>query len=385
MIRFTPFQWTAFNFFGFFCAYGVLMPFLPVWLKHYGYGAEMIGIFASVGYLFRFLGGMLAAQKVKNVNQLIPTARWLSWLNIFALLMMWFTVENSWLLFLFLMLFHIFNAGAMPIGESIASVWQQQQGLDYGKVRLFGSIAFVVGSMSTGYFVGWWGENVIIFILIGFFVLLGLGQSASPTVGFEQSVPNHHSPSHSYKAILKTSSTRRMLIATALITASHAAYYTYSTLYWSELGISTQAISLLWGLGVVAEIGLFFLAKRFFTKIKIRHLIIASTLGTMLRWMILANATEVIPFALSQLLHAFSFALMHFAMMRYISSQETEKIAKLQGLYFGLGSCAVMAVFTFLSGMLYPYSPNVMFMTMALCALPAMFIVPSKLSHKPIA
>lgn len=137
MIKLTPFQWSAFNFFGFFCAYGVFLPFLPVWLKQYGYSTEIIGLLASFGYLFRFAGGMLASQQVKSPNQLIPTARILTLLNLIVIVVIAWSAESIWLLFPALMLFHIFNAGAMPIGDSIASLWQQQVGIDYGKARLF--------------------------------------------------------------------------------------------------------------------------------------------------------------------------------------------------------------------------------------------------------
>lgn len=190
MIKPTPFQWTAFNFFGFFCAYGVLMPFLPVWLRHHGYTTEMIGLLASFGYLFRFAGGMLSSQWAKQANQLIPTLRRLTLLNIMTIILLAYTVDSVWLLFPALMLFHIFNAGTMPISDSIASLWQKQIGLDYGKARLFGSIAFVVGSLSTGYLANWWGEQVIIWIMAGFFILLGSGQLLTPQQHFVNNAQN---------------------------------------------------------------------------------------------------------------------------------------------------------------------------------------------------
>ena len=379
-MKLTPFQWSSFNFFGFFCAYGVILPFLPVWLKHYGYETEMIGLLVSFGYLFRFLGGMLSSQRVKQVSQFLPTARWLTWLNLAVVVGLILTVENIWLFFPMLMLFHIFNAGAMPIADSIASVWQQQVGLDYGKARLFGSLAFVVGSISTGYLVGWLGTESIVLICGAFLLLLGLGQLFTPTIGLQQPQQQEASISFSYWQILKEPTTFRMLMAVSLILASHAAYYTYSTIYWSSLGISTQAISLLWGLAVIAEIGLFFIAKRFFTRIRLAYLILISTLGTALRWTLLATTTDINLLAFSQLFHSLSFALAHFAMIRYISSQKTNKIAKLQGLYFGLGSCAMMAIFTFLSGIIYQSSPTWMFLAMTLFALPAIFIVPKRFS-----
>lgn len=60
----------------------------------------------------------------------------------------------------------------MPIGDSLASTWQQQIHLDYGKARLIGSFAFVVGVMVFGYFVGLVGEQYITWMITGILVFL---------------------------------------------------------------------------------------------------------------------------------------------------------------------------------------------------------------------
>lgn len=65
-------------------------------------------------------------------------------------------------------------------------------------------------------------------------------------------------------------------------------------------------------------------------------------------------------------------------MIRYISMQSAERVTKLQGLYFGLASCAFMAVFTFIAGMVYQHSPSLTFWLMAIFTLPAIFIVPKR-------
>ena len=62
------------------------------------------------------------------------------------------------------------NAAGMPIGDSLASTWQQQIHLDYGKARLIGSFAFVVGVMVFGYFVGLVGEQYITWMITGILV-----------------------------------------------------------------------------------------------------------------------------------------------------------------------------------------------------------------------
>ena len=39
-----PFYWLALSFLGYYCAYGVFLPFFPAWLKSQQYGEEMIGL-----------------------------------------------------------------------------------------------------------------------------------------------------------------------------------------------------------------------------------------------------------------------------------------------------------------------------------------------------
>lgn len=382
MIKVSPFGWSSFNFFGFYCAYGVLLPFLPMWLKHHGYDAELIGTLIALGYLFRFSGAIWFSQRVKQPSQLLGFNRVLTWLTLATLVGMMFWVEQVWLFLPLLALFHLFNGGAMPLIDTTASTWQQQIGLDYGKTRLFGSIAFVVGSISAGYLVGWLGESAIIGIMTAWLVMLGLGQLTRPTQGFTDQVQPEQSSQIGYLELLKQPTTLKMMLAVALIQASHAAYYSYSTIYWAENGISTQSASLLWGLSVAAEILFFFFSHRLFKAWKLNRLVIISASFAIIRWGLLASTTQIIGLAVMQLMHAITYGMGHYAMIRYISAQPAEQIAKLQGLYFGLASCMLMALFTFIAGAIYPMSAEGSFWLMALFVLPAIWIVPRRFPVK---
>ncbi|WP_373778845.1 3-phenylpropionate MFS transporter [Glaesserella sp.] len=382
MIKFTPFQWSSFNFFGFYCAYGVLLPFLPVWLNHHGYDSGMIGLLIASGYLFRFAGAMFFSQQVSDPQRLVPLNRFLTWVTVAILFGVAWSVGSIWILLPAIALFHIFNGGAMPIADTIASTWQQQVGIDYGKTRLFGSLAFVVGSVSTGYLVDWLGKNAIIGILIGWMIFLALGLMLNPTEGFRPNPKTEHNSEQSYWQLLKRPTTFKMVVAISLIQASHAAYYAYSTIYWQAEGISTRYASLLWGLAVVAEILFFFFSKKLFKAWRISHLIVISAVASMIRWAVLALTSEFTLLALVQILHAITYGMGHYAMIRYISAQPVEQIAKLQALYFGCASCVVMALFTFIAGVVYQYSPTNSFWLMVLLVIPALFIVPRKLDAK---
>ncbi|MDP8052708.1 3-phenylpropionate MFS transporter [Pasteurella atlantica] len=378
MIKLSPFQWTSFNFFGYFCAYGVLMPFLPIWLETNGYSSETIGLLLASGYLFRFLGSILTPQIVTQPTQLLNVSRLLSVITLISSVMMAYFVGSFWLLVPIFALFHIVNGGAMTIGDAIASTWQKQVGIDYGKTRLFGSMAFVVGSLTTGYMVGWFGEQTIIWLMIAFLILLTSGQMLGTNCNFINSKQKQTASKVTYLSLLKDNIILRMLIAVSLIQAAHAAYYTYSTIYWTSQGISPQTVSLLWGLSVAAEIGVFFISGKVFSSKKIHHLIIIATVLAMVRWVLYAFTTNVLFLGLGQMLHAFTFGLTHFAMIRYIAMQPTETIPKLQGLYFGLSFSGMTALFTFFASITYNYSPSFSFILMAILVAPAILIVPKK-------
>lgn len=379
-MKLTPFQWSAFNFFGFYAAFGVLLPFLPVWLKHHGYDTDIIGILIALGYLFRFIGAMFFSRSVKSPNQLIPLNRFLTWATVVVLFGVAWAVGSIWLLLPAIALFHIFNGGSMPIADTISSTYQQQIGMDYGRARLFGSIAFVIGSISTGYLVGWLGESAIIGILIGWLVFLGAGISLNPSQKFVENAATNSEVADdvSYWQLMKVPTTFKMLLAISLIQSSHAAYYAYSTIYWTSNGISTESTSFLWGAAVAGEITFFFFANKLFKAWKTQHLVMLAALGAMARWAILASTQQFAILLVAQLLHGISYAMGHYAMIRYIATQPVAHNAKLQALYFSLASCGVMALFTFLAGLVYQIAPAWSFWLMLIFALPALFIVPKR-------
>lgn len=381
-MKISPFKWSSFNFFGFYAAYGVLVPFLPVWLSHHGYNADTIGTLIALGYLFRLAGAMFFSKKVSHSNQLLPLSRLLTWVAVGLSIAMVWGVSSLWIFILLFALFHIFNGGAMPIADTIAANWQQQNVLDYGKSRLFGSLAFVVSSVSTGFVLNWTGQSAIIGILIGWLVFLGLGISLPPNQGFQDQPKANNKSEISYRQLLENPTTKRMIIAVSLVQASHAAYYAYSTLYWTSNGISTQQASLLWGLSVLAEVLFFFFSKRFFGNTAIRTLVLIAIWGALIRWIVLGSSTALPLLFIIQLLHTATFGIAHYAMIRYISTQPIEHSAKLQALYFSLANCAVMALFTLIAGKVYLFSPQISFWLMAVAVLPALFILPKKFEVK---
>ena len=373
-----PFTWLALSFFGYYCAYGVFMPFFPVWLKSQHYGEELIGMVLASAYVFRFVGGLFFSGLIKRASQLINSLRLLALASALIMAGLSFAAESFWLLFGAIGLFAMVNSAGMPITDSLASTWQRQIQLDYGKARLIGSMAFVVGVTLFGNVIGFFGEQNIVWILTALLLVYSMMQCVTPTIPPQDERSEQATAEVRYWDLLKNNTTLRVLIASSLIQGSHAAYYVYSVLYWTSLGIPVSQTSLLWGVAVVAEILLFFFSRRLLQNWKVTTIFYLATFACIVRWLGLATANTIWLIAILQFLHSLTYAVAHYGMVRYITTQPQAHISKLQALYNGFSNSAMVAILTALSGVIYPYSPAFTFILMAMVVAPAFVVTPRK-------
>ena len=373
-----PFTWLALSFFGYYCAYGVFMPFFPVWLKSQHYGEELIGMVLASAYVFRFVGGLIFSGLIKRASQFINSLRLLALASALIMAGLSFAAESFWLLFGAIGLFAMVNSAGMPITDSLASTWQRQIQLDYGKARLIGSMAFVVGVTLFGNVIGFFGEQNIVWILTALLLVYSMMQCVTPTIPPQDEPSEQATAEVRYWDLLKNNTTLRVLIASSLIQGSHAAYYVYSVLYWTSLGIPVSQTSLLWGVAVVAEILLFFFSRRLLQNWKVTTIFYLATFACIVRWLGLATANTIWLIAILQLLHSLTYAVAHYGMVRYITTQPQAHISKLQALYNGFSNSAMVAILTALSGVIYPYSPAFTFILMAIVVAPAFVVTPRK-------
>ena len=373
-----PFTWLALSFFGYYCAYGVFMPFFPVWLKSQHYGEELIGMVLASAYVFRFVGGLFFSGLIKRASQLINSLRLLALASALIMAGLSFAAGSFWLLFSAIGLFAMVNSAGMPITDSLASTWQRQIQLDYGKARLIGSMAFVVGVTLFGNVISFFGEQNIVWILTALLLVYSMMQCVTPTIPPQDEPSEQATAEVRYWDLLKNNTTLRVLIASSLIQGSHAAYYVYSVLYWTSLGIPVSQTSLLWGVAVVAEILLFFFSRRLLQNWKVTTIFYLATFACIVRWLGLATANTIWLIAILQFLHSLTYAVAHYGMVRYITTQPQAHISKLQALYNGFSNSAMVAILTALSGVIYPYSPAFTFILMAMVVAPAFVVTPRK-------
>ncbi|MCW6014131.1 3-phenylpropionate MFS transporter [Serratia marcescens] len=372
-------RWLALSYFTYFFSYGIFLPFWGVWLKGEGIAPETIGMLLGAGLVARFLGSLLIAPRVKDPSHLVSSLRLLALLTLaFAV---GFCFGNGWgWLMLVIAGFNLFFSPLVPLTDALAATWQKQIRMDYGRVRLWGSLAFVIGSALTGQLVAVWGHNAILYSLIFSVLAMLLGMLLKPSVMPQGEARTHGGAERSLWALLKEGPVWRFLLCVTLLQGAHAGYYSFGSIYWQEAGYSASTIGYLWSLGVVAEVIIFASSNVLFRRWNARNLLLLSACCGVLRWSLMAYSTELGWLLLIQILHCGTFTVCHLAAMRFIAARQGQEVIRLQAVYSALAMGGGIAVMTVIAGFLFEHWQGGVFWVMAAVAAPALFIRPPAVS-----
>lgn len=377
----SPKLWLSQYFIGYFFSYGVYVPFWALWLKGIGISAPDIGMLLGLGFAMRCVSNLIFPPKINKMTQLIPALRLVTFLIIIFSLAYFWTTKSFAALVVVTVLFNAMLGPAIPISDSLGNYYAKIKQLDYGRTRLWGSLSFIVGSAVTGLIADRLGYVSIPYVMLAGFIVTLVAILRKPAV-----LPADETDKEVVKVrllpLLKNKNVLCFLVVTTLIQGSHAGYYNFSTLYWSEAGFSQSTISYLWGLGVVGEVFLFAVAKRLFAGWGINQMIRLSVFGVLIRWSVLAVTTDPVLLGMVQLLHGVTFGCTHLAAIRYIQDAGSNYMVALQSLYNAISTSAFVAIMSVVCGWIYSIQPNCVFWLMAAMGLPVLFIRLEKLTLK---
>ncbi|WCP67323.1 3-phenylpropionate MFS transporter [Vibrio tubiashii] len=381
MLTPSPYGWISQYFVGFFFAYGVYLPFWALWFEEQGVSATDIGLLVGIGFATRCVANMVLTPRIHKVEHLMPALRWLSFASILFVGFHFFTGGSFWLMALATVLFNLCCGPIVPLSDAMANYYSRLQMLDYGRTRLWGSIAFIAGSTVVGFLVAQYGSDMIIFTALAG-VVVALLFSMRNINPMPVTTEDEDAERPKLTELLRELPVVKFLVLVSLIQGSHAAYYSFSSIYWKEAGYSEDIIGYLWSLGVVAEVAIFALSKRLFSGWTLRALFMVAALGVVVRWGLTASTTALVALVMIQLLHGVTFAIAHIAAIQYIQHSEQRKMVALQALYNAIPLGAFIALMTTLSGWGYENWGANVFWAMAAMGVLALFIKVDPQKHQ---
>lgn len=367
-------RWLALSYFTYFFSYGIFLPFWSVWLKGTGLTPETIGLLLGAGLVARFLGSLTIAPRVTDPSRLVFALRVLALLTLLFALAFWAGNHVGWLMAIIIG-FNLFFSPLVPLTDALANTWQKQIVMDYGRVRLWGSVAFVIGSALTGKLVSLFDYRAILAMLTLGVISMLLGMLLRPSVmPLGESRAQTAAGWPAWRSLIRQN--RRFLACVSLLQGAHAAYYGFSAIYWQEAGYSASTVGYLWSLGVVAEVIIFALSNRLFRRWGARDLLLLSAVCGVVRWALMGWTTALPWLLVVQVLHCGTFTVCHLAAMRYIAARQGSEVIRLQAVYSAVAMGGSIAVMTIFAGFLFQHLHQGVFWVMALVALPAIFVRP---------
>lgn len=351
----------------YFALLGCIAPFWGLYLQAQDFSAEDIGLLLGLFSMVRiFAPNMWAAlnQKYPDPMKLVRVACILM-LVCFSFILL---AQSLWQYAAVMIAYGFFWSAILPQYEAITLRYLQDDIDAYSAVRLWGSIGFIIVVLILGFLFDWLTIRWLPLFMAAFMVCLVVNS-------FLLKSPNRIAAQTSAIEPLQW---RWPLIAflsvSLLLQIAHGPYYVFFSIYLEGLDYSNGLIGLLWCLGVLAEILVFWKFSLLTRIFSIYQLTLISLIITALRWWLIACFAESLVILLfCQLMHAFSFGVLHATAVKYISAFFPHQLqAKGQALYSGLGFGLGGAIGAWLSGWGWSsYGPESIFIFASLVSIVA--------------
>jgi MFS transporter, PPP family, 3-phenylpropionic acid transporter len=332
---------------------GVQLPFLPLWLAQKGISVDGIAMIMAGMMATRIVGAPLfswMADHFGNRRLVIQLCAGFAVLS-YALL----AISNGFGSIMTVALVASFMfAPVFPLTEGFSVDGAAAHNLDYGRLRLWASVSFLVGALGGGALLTVLDPLDTVWMLAlaqGVSFLATLYLPTEPDV--EESDPAEFAIGGMRELLFK-SSFPLLMIAAGLAQASHGLQNSFSSVHWTSLGYSTFWIGFFWLVAVAVEILLFSFSNAVLAALGPGRILLIGMAGAVVRWLMLGTFESFAMILLAQLLHGCSFAATHLGTMHFIRLMVPSGIRnRAQGLYSAISGGVLFSAVMFASGPLY--------------------------------
>ncbi|MCB1735289.1 MAG: MFS transporter [Gammaproteobacteria bacterium] len=359
-------------YFFYFATLGALVPYWAVYLKDRGFDAVAIGTLMALLMLSKLVAPNLWGWLADRTGQHMRVVRAAALFATLAFVgVTW--ADGFWRMALVMVGFSFFWHAALPQFEATTLNHLGADEHGYTRVRLWGSVGFIITVIGVGVLIDDFGARVlpeVLLILLASIWVASLMTPAKSSADFDID----HGP---IARVIRRPEVLALLVSAFLVQASHGPYYTFFTLHLQDIGYSNRVIGVFWGLGVFAEIVLFLYMPRLIPSIGARRLLVIGLALTVLRWVLLSLMAQYLAaLFLIQVLHAASFGVTHAVSIHLVHRYFTGRHqGRGQALYSSLSFGAGGALGNWVGGYAWESLGAVgTYLISAFAALLAMFV-----------
>jgi PPP family 3-phenylpropionic acid transporter len=370
--------WRLSGFYFFYFAFvGAMAPFWGLYLKSLEFNAFEIGVLMSLFQVMRIFAPNVWGWFADHFGRRVLIVQVAASMSLLTFLGMFFGT-GFWWLFAVMSLISFFWSASLPLVEATTLSHLGDRTAKYGRIRLWGSVGFIVSVIVLGYILDVLPIRTLLWAILGMMAGLVLFSHYIP----EALAARHDSDHLPLWHILRRPGVLAFFLGGFLMAAAHGPYYTFYSIYLVDHGYAKSSVGLLWSLGVLAEIGIFLWMPRLLRRFTLRQMLLASFAFAVVRFLMIGwGVAWVAVVLIAQLLHAATFGVYHSAAVEVVHRLFRGKHqARGQAIYnsfsFGAGGT--------LGGLYSGYTwdalgPQMTFTIAAGCALAALALVGWKL------
>jgi PPP family 3-phenylpropionic acid transporter len=221
-----------------------------------------------------------------------------------------FATTSFWGMLLVLALMSFFWSASMPLVEATTLSYLGKHSARYGRIRSWGSIGFIASVVGLGY--------AFDYIAIAWLLWAGVVCELGILI-FSRQIPDierqaHHTDHQPVKQIILQPRVIALFSACFLMSVAHGPYYTFYSIYLVEHGYAKSAVGGLWALGVICEIGVFFIMPWLVRRLGFTRILVISFSAAIVRFVLIGWGVDLLILLLiAQVLHAATFGAYHAA------------------------------------------------------------------------
>lgn len=307
--------WRLSGFYFFHFAFiGAFAPYWSLYLKSLSFSALQVGVLMSLLHVTRIFAptawGWLADHTGKRmlIVQLAAITGLVSYCGVFF-------GESFYWMFIVMTLMSFFWSASLPLIEATTLSHLGEGTARYGSIRSWGSLGFVIAVIGIGYLLDSAEIVSLLWLVLGFKLGIVIFSWRIP----EAEITSHPTDSLSVQQILGQPGVLAFFSACLLMAFAHGPYYTFYSIYLVENGYSKGAIGWFWAVGVICEIGVFFLIPKVMHRLSLKQLLAFSFSCAVARFLMIGWGVEwPIVVLLAQVLHAATYGAHHVAAMMVV-------------------------------------------------------------------
>lgn len=295
--------------FAYFATIGLFNPYAPLWFQHMGLSTLAIGALSSMQAWTRVVAPYAwswAADHRGNRHHLLRAAAALTLLASLGYL----AQPGAAAIAVITALLFLANGGIAPLSEAaLVHRVSSGSGIDagrYGRVRVWGSIGFVVSVSGCGALLQATGIEAFPWFVVAMGAALLAAAWVLPAAGADD---GHARTAPPVLSVLRRPAVAWFFASAFFTVLAHSSLYAFFSLYLVSLGYGKAVVGALWAVAVACEIVFFWTQGAWFHRLSPHRWLQAAAVLTLLRFagmaalggawwvLVLAQATHAVTFA----------------------------------------------------------------------------------------